>query len=346
MMAERGQPAAVQVTAPARLHLGFLDLEGGLGRRFGSLGLAVQGFATRLTVERAAVDEVVGAAERERAARALATLRRSWRLPPVRVEVEAAIPAHAGLGSGTQLGLALGVGLARLLGRAGGAREVARILERGARSGIGVGAFAEGGFILDGGRGEAGEPPPVTARLPFPDAWRLLLIFDPAREGLHGAGEAGAFQALPPYTPELAGELCRRVVMQLLPGLATADLAAVGEAIGLIQRRVGDYFAPAQGGRFTSPAVSEVLAWLEAQGIQGLGQSSWGPTGFAILAGAEEADRVRAAATARFGLRHPELRLVVTQVRNRGAEIAELPASAPRDGAWQTGGRGAESSPT
>ncbi len=26
--------------APARLHLGFLDLNGGLGRRFGSLGLA------------------------------------------------------------------------------------------------------------------------------------------------------------------------------------------------------------------------------------------------------------------------------------------------------------------
>ena len=31
----------VQVTTAARLHLGFLDLAGDLGRRFGSIGLAI-----------------------------------------------------------------------------------------------------------------------------------------------------------------------------------------------------------------------------------------------------------------------------------------------------------------
>lgn len=315
---------AVHVTAPARLHLGFLDLEGGLGRRFGSLGLTIEGFATRLRIERAAADEIAGAAEVERARRLLAVLGRSWRLPPVRITIEATIPAHVGLGSGTQLGLALGVGLARLAGRPEGAREVARLLERGARSGIGIGAFEQGGFILDGGRTAAGEPPPVTARLPFPAGWRLLLIFDRAREGLHGAGEAGAFGALPPYTPALAGELCRRVVMQLLPGLATGDIAAVGAAVGEIQRRVGDYFAPAQGGRFTSPAVSEVLAWLEGLGIAGVGQSSWGPTGFAMLESEEAAERLRRAAQARFAGRFPSLRFVVTAARNRGAELTVL----------------------
>ncbi len=37
----RAHPGAVRVIAPARLHLGFLDLNGGLGRLFGSIGLAI-----------------------------------------------------------------------------------------------------------------------------------------------------------------------------------------------------------------------------------------------------------------------------------------------------------------
>jgi beta-RFAP synthase len=314
----------VRVEAPARLHLGFLDLDGGLGRRFGSLGLAIEGFATRLTLAHAGATAVTGADADEvaRAERLLHRLGAAWRLPPAEVAIEAAIPAHAGLGSGTQLGLALGVGTARLAGTTADLYEIARLLERGARSGIGIGAFAGGGFILDGGSSqEDAAPPPVTARLPFPPAWRVLLILDRRARGLHGAAERRAFAELPPFPPELAGRLCRRVVMQLLPGLATADLAAVAEAVGEIQRRVGDHFAPAQGGRFTSRAVAEVLAWLEAQGVRGVGQSSWGPTGFALLADDREAERLRAAAEQRFAAAWPSLRLLVVAGRNRGAAV-------------------------
>lgn len=332
-------PLEVRVTAPARLHLGFLDLEGGLGRRFGSLGLTIEGFATRLRLTRAAATTVTGASDLDRARDLLATLSVKLDLPPLAVAIEETIPAHAGLGSGTQLGLALGMGAARLMGLETRPRDVARLLERGARSGIGIGAFEEGGFILDGGRGRAPEPPPVTVRLPFPPSWRLLLILDEGSEGLHGSGETGAFQDLPPSTPERAGELCRRVVMQLLPGIVTADLAAVSEAIGLIQRRVGDHFAPAQGGRFTSPAVSEVLAWLERQGIAGIGQSSWGPTGFALLADERAAHDIRRAAEQRFQPPYAGLRFVVTRARNRGASIEFFHGSPPQPAALGRGPR-------
>jgi beta-RFAP synthase len=315
---------AIRVEAPARLHLGFLDLDGGLGRRFGSLGLTIEAFATRLTLTPAPAPRVAGTAELDRVPRLLARLGRSLPLPPLAVTVETAIPAHAGLGSGTQLGLALGVGAARMGGLDVGSREIAHLLERGARSGIGIGAFDRGGFLVDGGRGADGKAPPIVARLDFPPAWRVLLVLDATRAGLHGAGERQAFGTLPPFAPELAGHLCRVALMQLLPGLACADLDAVGRAVGEVQRRVGDHFAPAQGARFASPAVAEVLAWLEAQGVAGVGQSSWGPTGFALLAGEDDAQRLQRAASARFAPHHPGLRLVVTRGRNNGALVAPL----------------------
>jgi beta-ribofuranosylaminobenzene 5'-phosphate synthase len=316
------QPSALRIEASARLHLGFLDLDGGLGRRFGSIGLAIDGLSTRVGIAPAAATHVVGVGELGRASALLPTLADAWRLPPLQVTVEETIPAHAGLGSGTQLALALGVGLARLAGRREDAREVARLLGRGRRSGIGIGAFEQGGFLLDGGSAGDGEPPPVTARLPFPEAWRVLLILDESRAGLHGTTENGAFRALPPFPAELAALLCRLVLMRLLPGLALADLAAVGAALGEIQRRVGDHFAPAQGARFTSPAVSEALAWLEAQGIEGVGQSSWGPTGFALLESEARAAALRDEAERRFG--RAGLRFLVARGRNRGAEIAVI----------------------
>jgi hypothetical protein len=34
-------PDGLALWAPARLHMGFLDLDGGLGRRFGSLGFTL-----------------------------------------------------------------------------------------------------------------------------------------------------------------------------------------------------------------------------------------------------------------------------------------------------------------
>ena len=50
----------VRVHAPGRLHFGFLDLHGGLGRRFGSLGLALDAPAVTLTVRAATALTVTG----------------------------------------------------------------------------------------------------------------------------------------------------------------------------------------------------------------------------------------------------------------------------------------------
>lgn len=316
-------PDAVRVVAPARLHLGLLDMNGALGRRYGSIGLAVD--APSLAVRLSLADrlETTGP-EAERTGRLAATVAGILgEEPHLSIAVESAIPAHAGFGSGTQLALAITAGMAALSGRRPDLAAVGARLDRGARSGIGVAAFAHGGFIVDGGRGPAGGVPPVIARLAFPEDWRIVLLLDRSTVGVHGAAEAEAFRSLPPFPDRDAADLCRLVMMRLLPGLAETDVSAVGAALTEIQERLGDHFAPAQGGhRFASPRVAGALDAARALGAAGVGQSSWGPTGFALLSDAD------AAATLVGSLRaagHLEgLEAIVARGRNRGASI--LPA--------------------
>jgi predicted sugar kinase len=152
----------------------------------------------------------------------------------------------------------------------------------------------------------------------------VLLIFDPKNGGLHGSAEYEAFRVLPQFPERLAADLCRLMLMQALPALAEADLPRFGEAVTELQRRVGDYFSPVQGGRFSSPHVASALAWLEAAGIAGFGQSSWGPTGFAFAASPAEGEALMAEAERRWG---GSLRFKLVKGRNRGADIETGPAS-------------------
>ncbi len=284
---------SVTVTAPARLHLGFLDMNGGLGRRFGSLGLAIDRPATRLTLRRAAILAVKGP-EAERASHHLAVLKRRFGLTgSYHLTIHESIPAHAGLGSGTQLALAVANALRRLEALPPDDSKDALLLRRGARSGIGLGLFHYGGFVVDGGRGARTATPPVVARMDFPPEWRVIVVLDPRSEGMHGRDEQAAFARLPDFEAASAAEICRLVLIKALPALAEDDIDSFGDAIARLQEIAGDYFAPAQGGApYASATVARVMEDLRQLGARGIGQSSWGPTGFAFAAGAKEARRL------------------------------------------------------
>ena len=145
--------------------------------------------------------------------------------------------------------------------------EFAAALDRGTRSGLGIGLFDHGGFVVDGGSAGDGVPPPVIARQQFPTEWRVLLVFDRDRQGPYGETEIEKFAALLEFPEADAAELCRLVLMCALPGVVQADLDTFGDAVGRIQARVGDHFADVQGGRFASPGCEP------GAGVAGL---AWG----------------------------------------------------------------------
>ena len=181
----RAPAVGVRVQAPARLHLGFLDPAGTQGRRFGSLGLVVCGVSTgvelrRSPVDRATADGPAALAELARARAHLDALRQATgRREPLHLHLNHVIPAHAGLGSGTQLALAVGRAFAALVDAPLASMEIARITGRGLRSGVGIAGFDAGGLLLDGGPRADGGPAPLLSRLALPAQWRVVLALDP-----------------------------------------------------------------------------------------------------------------------------------------------------------------------
>jgi beta-ribofuranosylaminobenzene 5'-phosphate synthase len=321
----------IRLHAPSRLHFGLLSLfraehwSNGLGelivpaRQFGGAGLMIEEPGIRLTAQ-AAAD---WSAEGPLAERVLGSARRfAETLPPERVRphrliVESAAPEHAGLGTGTQLALAVAGALAAACGLADlDVIELARRVGRGRRSGVGIHGFGQGGFVVEAGRRAEGTIAPLVARLPFPEDWRLLVIFPPARAGLHGQREEETFASLGQgrLALDTTEALCRLVLLGMLPALRERDLDAFGEALFDFNLRSGQMFAAIQGGPYACSAVAELVAFVRRQGIRGVGQSSWGPAVFAVTADAGEAAYLAKRIEEQGGGE-----VVITQACNRGA---------------------------
>ncbi len=280
--------ALIEVSTPARLHLGFLDLGASLGRRFGSIGLAINSHQTVIQVTGAESLTISGSDNEAEISKITDLTERFIKhCQPVlknittspSLKIVGLIPEHAGLGSGTQLALTVGRALAEFYKLPLSTAEIASIMARGQRSGIGINTFDHGGFVVDGGLGENSLLPPMLINMKFPAEWRILLIFDPKYQGVHGEAESQAFKQLPDFPKANSQAICQLTLMQLLPALAEQNIDAFGSAVTEIQALIGAHFAPVQGGLFTSPNVAQLFEQARQAGHQGIAQSSWGPTG-------------------------------------------------------------------
>jgi predicted sugar kinase len=135
---------------------------------------------------------------------------------------------------------------------------------------------------------------------------------------LSGNREAEAFGDLPPVSSETTGRLSAEVLLEMLPAARGGDFEEFARSVFRFGQMAGACFAEAQGGSY-SPEAAPLVARLRELGVLGVGQSSWGPSVFALAADNEAADELRRQ------LAHEPLAagadVVVSRPDNRGAVI-------------------------
>jgi beta-ribofuranosylaminobenzene 5'-phosphate synthase len=321
----------LRIRTGSRLHFGLFSL-GDSPRRFGGVGLMIE----QPGVQLCAAPAREWSAEGSLSARVLEFARRFalgialtneggaayHPLTPQHFLVGRAAPEHAGLGTGTQLGLAT----ARLLAEACGLREspaeLARRVGRGLRSALGVHGFERGGFLVEAGKRSPNELSPLVAHAAFPEDWRLVVAIPPHTAGLHGVREREAFDQLTaqPTTEPPLGILCRLTLLGMLPALQERDVQGFGETLYEFNRRVGELFAPVQGGVYRDSGVAEIVTFLRGAGVTGVGQSSWGPAVFAVVEDGERAEALAVQLREHFS-HFLETSIFVSKALNHGASL-------------------------
>lgn len=320
----------VRVETGGRLHFGFGNLSLAHDRLYGALGVALAAPTVDVRVEPAeGID-----CDHEEARRYARVACDVFGVSGAEVEVVSELPRHVGLGSGTQLALAVLVGVARAHDLAPAARDHAPDLGRGGRSGIGVAAFEKGGFVLDAGHpaslftSEAPAKgtwtvPEVAAHHHVPDDWRFLVVVPAAEPGRNGAAEDAAMRrAVADADPGLADRVAGIVLRRVLPAIAEGSAERFGDAVAEIGRLNGTWYASEQGGTYRPPVGSLVESLSMVPEVYGAGQSSWGPAVYGVT-DADHADAARQAgrrALAKAGLDGDAF--VVTG-RNRGARVVD-----------------------
>ncbi len=237
------------------------------------------------------------------------------------IRVHKSVPSHEGFGSGTQLGMSLSQALAFQFEEPSPlTREtLAERVSRGARSSLGIHGFMQGGFLVDGGKKDATSLGVLVARHEFPDDWRFVLARSKKEKGISGKKEAEIFSQLNTMSEVISHRLCRIALMDLLPSLVSADFNLFSQSLYSFGSEVGDFFSSVQGGRFACPIISEWADFLREQGVQGIAQSSWGPTCAVVCSSQKMAEEILSDCSNEN--RWDEIQFQIVSALNHGAII-------------------------
>lgn len=323
----------ITVQTPSRLHFGLLDLNGELGRINGSFGVALEkpGWLIRYYSDTQKIEPAI--LEKNTLA-VIAKFDDYFGVSScdLNLKIMDSIPSHIGLGSNTQFLLALGSILSKLHKLNVSVIEIAKAVQRGGTSGIGVASFDKGGIILDGGhsfgpgkqtetfqpsRTSKAPPPPVIFRHYPPEDWHFVLISPTVKEGASGIKEVNLFRDNCPIPAEGVEKLSRLLLMKILPSLIEKDIKAFGEGLTTMQTIMPKFGMNCYNSEFNQ----EIFAFLQKnEKSYGHGISSFGPTIFALADSETSAKSIISSITENY-CKHKFNLLTDSKINITGARI-------------------------
>ena len=220
-----------QIISPARIHIGFLNLDLKSNRKFGSLGLTISKFSYKINIENFRSTEIICEDKplKKKIIEIIKFYKSKYTIPNFRITILNKIPMHNGLGSGTQLTLSIGYLISKFCDLNININEIALTFKRGLRSGIGIESFKKGGFNIDAGKlGGSTKPPLNILNLKWPYNWKILLIFDENLIGIHGKKEVNEFNTLKKIKNFQYNSNFRSLVMNIVPGLMEKNFNDLG----------------------------------------------------------------------------------------------------------------------
>ncbi len=308
--------AKAKIVTPSRIHITLIDLNGEIGRIDGGIGIALSEPKMVVEVEESEGLHVSGFL-RERAKKVAEKVLKKLNLKGARINVKEAYEEHIGLGSGTQLSLAIAKGICEVYGIEKSVYDLARMVGRGGTSGIGVNAFNYGGFILDAGHSKKikkdflpssaskAPPPKILIRYDFP--WDVVLVIPKNKTKVYGGREVDIFRKYCPIPIEDVRKLSHIILMKVLPSIVEEDIESFGSAINEIQN-IGFKKIEVQ---LQNNDVKNILKICQ-ENSYGAGLSSFGPTIYCI-AEKEIVDILK-------GDKRIE-KIIVAKPKNKGADV-------------------------
>ena len=309
----------IRVTTSSRIHLALIDLNASLGRVDGGIGISLKEPNICITAELS--DSTVITGDDILAERMKAAVRAVYPDATPHIHIEEFYPSHSGLGSGTQAALAVGMAVNKLYNLKLDVVEIGRRVGRGGTSGVGIAAFENGGFILDGGHNfsdkkafspssvSRADPPPILAQYEFPD-WDIVLAI-PDVKGASSKREVDIFNKICPVPLGEVQALSHIILMKMLPAVIEKDFKAFVDAISRIQhtgfkkheiiQQIGE--------------VKKLMNIMSDVGGKGVGLSSFGPTIYAVT---KTPDEVKKAAE-EFLNQNIGGKVIITHACNHGA---------------------------
>ena len=302
----------IRITTPCRIHLSLIDENGYTGRVDGGFGLMLDrpnvifeatNHAEEFKIEahkyyRESIEVI-----NEQASKIFKAFNISNK--NFHFNLKRYFPSHVGLGSKTQLSLAIAVAITKLKNINNiPLKELTRLVNRGGTSGIGWRGFENGGFIIDAGhefgKGKEKEtflpssaskeanPALTILRHPIPEHWRFALVIPNVKKGAYGDEEISIFQKHAPIPKEEVNEVSHQILMKIVPGIIKQDLECFGEGLKRIQN-IG--FKKVEIS-LQHEIVKNTLTFFERYGVKAFGMSSFGPSVIGIVESDEEANNL------------------------------------------------------